>query len=85
MEIDKKFINNATRKDYRIVNSIKEIAHELGLSVVSEEIEKKEQFETLKDIGCDYFQGYYFSKPIKFEELPKLMNKQINKLNDKNN
>jgi EAL domain-containing protein (putative c-di-GMP-specific phosphodiesterase class I) len=41
-----------------------EIAHNLGCKVVAEGVEKKEQFEALRNIHCDMFQGYYFGKPV---------------------
>jgi len=40
--------------------------------VVAEGVEQVEQFELLRDFGCDYFQGYYFSRPVavaNFEEF----------------
>ena len=37
--------------------------HKLNLEIVSEGIEEKKQFERLDDLGIDYIQGYYFSKP----------------------
>ena len=38
---------------------------QVNLKVVAEGVETKEQFELLKSIDCDYFQGYYFAKPQK--------------------
>jgi len=40
------------------------IIKRLNLKVVAEGVETKEQFEKLSETGCDYFQGYYFSKPV---------------------
>ena len=52
-----------------IVKSTIQLAHNLGLKVIAECIETKKQFEFLKDHGCDYLQGYYYSKPLDIDEL----------------
>ncbi|WOJ98130.1 EAL domain-containing protein [Congregibacter brevis] len=36
---------------------------DLGVKVLAEKVETNEEFETLKELGCDYFQGYFFAKP----------------------
>ena len=38
--------------------------HSMDAKVVAEGVETKEQYEILKAAGCDYIQGYYFSKPV---------------------
>ena len=52
-----------------ILNSIIDMSKELGMKVLTEGVEKEEQIEALKEMGCDFFQGYYFSKPICVEEF----------------
>lgn len=50
------------------------MSHGIGMNVVVEGVETQEQLERLRDIGCDYVQGYYFAKPMpvfKYEELLK--------------
>jgi len=54
-----------------ILNSIINMSRKLGMQVVSEGVEKQEQIEVLKEMGCDFFQGYFFSKPIKVEDFEK--------------
>ena len=44
--------------------------------VVVEGVETKEQAELLRNYGCDFFQGYYYSKPISEEEFVKLLDQQ---------
>lgn len=73
LKIDKIFIDDATEIDYKIVDNIKNIAHNLGMDTVIEGVETLEQFNMLKDIECDYFQGYYFSKPITLENMKKFL------------
>ena len=43
--------------------------HELGLEVVAEGVETRQQYIAMQDLGIDYIQGYYFSKPIPKEEV----------------
>jgi polar amino acid transport system substrate-binding protein len=66
IKIDKSFIDSVPddQRDLALLNSIMEIAHNLGCKVVAEGVEKKEQFEALRNIHCDMFQGYYFGKPV---------------------
>ncbi len=66
LKIDRSFISRMGRapEAARLVNSIIELAHDLGLSVVAEGIETAEDIERLRDLGCDYGQGYYFSRPV---------------------
>ena len=45
----------------------------MGLKVVDEGEEDEEQFEFLRDEGCDYIQGYYFSRPIPTEDFIQLL------------
>jgi EAL domain-containing protein (putative c-di-GMP-specific phosphodiesterase class I) len=44
----------------------------MGYKVVAEGVETQEQLMALKSRGCDYIQGYFFSKPVNFDELIKL-------------
>lgn len=65
IKIDKCFIDNILKKDSRLlIKYIIDYAHENGLSVIAEGVEKKEQVMVLKELGCDNIQGYYFSKPL---------------------
>ncbi|MBO4643316.1 MAG: EAL domain-containing protein, partial [Alphaproteobacteria bacterium] len=49
----------------------------LGLEIVSEGVETKEQLELLKQQGCDIIQGYYISKPIPASDIPDFLRKKI--------
>lgn len=71
IKIDQQFIQ-ATDNDPTgnvIVQSIIELARGLGLKTVCEGIETIEQLETLRLLGCDEMQGYYFSRPLPINEL----------------
>ena len=72
LKIDRQFITNLTTsdKDAAIATSIIQLAHNLGLKVVAEGVERAEQVEMLQHLDCDIAQGYYFSRPIPAEAVP---------------
>ena len=45
------------------------MAHAIGLDVVAEGVETAQQFDILKELGCDHAQGYYLSKPTSLDQL----------------
>ena len=72
LKLDMKFIQSETAKplEQGIIRFIVELARWMNLSVVAEGVETREQLDRLRDIGCDYVQGYFFAKPmpaVKFE------------------
>ena len=75
LKIDKSFIDNITSstKEESIINNIIQMAHSMDLKVVAEGVETKDQLSILKERGCDYIQGYYFSKPLPANEVEKLL------------
>lgn len=66
LKIDKSFVMNmATNADDEvIVRSTIELAHNMGLKVVAEGVDNTRSLELLRRYGCEYLQGYYFSKPV---------------------
>ena len=71
LKLDMTFIRNAfgENKDVRMIELIIDIADYLHVPVVAEGVETIEQMTTLKALGCDIVQGYYFSKPVPPEEF----------------
>lgn len=71
LKIDKSFIQNLSygSDDMALCEAIIVMAHKLGLKVIAEGIETNEQKNLLYEIGCDYGQGYLFSKPVPLEVL----------------
>jgi len=59
--------------DAAIVESVIDLAHAVGLSVVAEGLETPEQLERLRELGCDHAQGYLFSKPRPAQDLDTLL------------
>ena len=47
-----------------IVRSTIELAHALGLQVVAEGVEDRQTLDVIERFGCDYAQGFYFSRPV---------------------
>ncbi|MEG2642703.1 MAG: EAL domain-containing protein, partial [Eubacterium sp.] len=75
IKIDMKFLEGfGTTPNSRVVlSSIIEMAKGMGLKIVAEGVEDEEQFKFLRDEGCDYIQGYYFSRPIPPEDFIRLL------------
>ncbi len=74
LKIDRCFVEQMTARpeDASIVRAIISLAHSLRLKVIAEGVETPEQLQMLADLGCDQYQGFYFSPalhPAKFEEL----------------
>ena len=71
LKLDMQFIRQAfsKRKDTKLLEIIIEIANYLCATVVAEGVETEEQMLSLKEIGCDIIQGFYFSKPVAPEEF----------------
>ncbi len=71
LKIDKSFVDGlpASDDDICISRSIIGLAKGMEVDIVAEGVERMEQAQWLLDHGCDYIQGYYFSKPLPFDEL----------------
>jgi len=53
------------------------MAKSLNIDIVAEGVEKEEEIKILHQLGCDIIQGYYYSKPIKKEELVEFLKNGI--------
>lgn len=72
LKIDKSFVDSiGTEKGNYLVSYTVNLAKNLGMKLIAEGIETKEQYEFLKELKCDVIQGYYFSKPISVEDFEK--------------
>ncbi len=58
-----------------ILEHIVNMAQKLDMVVIAEGVENKEQLELLDNMGCDLFQGYYFSKPVAIDDFIKYADK----------
>ncbi|MFQ5471535.1 MAG: putative bifunctional diguanylate cyclase/phosphodiesterase [Dehalococcoidia bacterium] len=75
VKIDRSFVRDVTidPNDAAIVTTVLAMARSLGLHVVAEGVETRQQLEFLREHGCDEFQGYLLSRPIKADEYVKLV------------
>lgn len=71
LKIDRSFIQHICSLDDKqaVVDAIIQMSHRLKMKVVAEGVESAQQVELLKEMGCDYIQGYYYSKPLPINEL----------------
>ncbi len=71
VKIDQSFIKNmhSNRSDIAIIKSILLMSDALEFEVVAEGVETREHYELLKELGCKIFQGYYFCKPKKINDI----------------
>ncbi|MCM1537782.1 MAG: EAL domain-containing protein [bacterium] len=71
VKLDMGFLSETEHSDRSrtIMNAMISMSKQLGLSVVAEGVETEEQVAYLTNAGCDIFQGYYFSKPIRISEF----------------
>ena len=78
LKLDMKFVRNMHKdeKSLKLVELIIDVAGFFGVPLVAEGVEDEAQFKTLKEMGCDVIQGYYFSKPVPAEEFEKFVEEE---------
>lgn len=78
LKIDRSFIHfiSTDPDDVAIVVATIGMAHNLGIKVVAEGVETKEQLDFLKAYDCDYVQRFYFSRPVESKKFLELLKKQ---------
>jgi diguanylate cyclase (GGDEF)-like protein len=69
IKIDMIFLWSFTEKSKMIIQSIVDMAKRLHSGTLTEGVETKEHLDFLKSVGCDRVQGYYFSKPLPYDEV----------------
>ncbi|MBV1881855.1 MAG: EAL domain-containing protein [Pseudomonadales bacterium] len=79
LKIDRSFISNLEhdKHDLALSKAIIVMAHEVGLRVIAEGVESEEQQKILTHAGCDFAQGYLYSKPVPPEEFELLLKDQV--------
>lgn len=75
VKIDKVFVDSITTdsQNHALCEAIVVMAHKLGMEVIAEGVETAGQMQALTDMGCDYGQGYYFSRPVPFDQFLDLL------------
>lgn len=79
LKVDRSFVGRIGSEDARgleMVQGIVSLAHNLGMDVVAEGVETVEQVAHLLALGCEYAQGYYFSRPVETVEADRLIDRQ---------
>ena len=75
LKIDRSFVQELEPHSAKnpLVQVIIDLARQFGLDVVAEGVETRDQFETLKRLGCDRLQGFWFNRPLEAQELEPLL------------
>lgn len=76
LKIDMNFFSKGStaKKGAKIIEAVIKMAESLDMTVIAEGVEEEEQVKFLKELGCDYIQGYYFAKPMPQEQYEALTN-----------
>jgi diguanylate cyclase (GGDEF)-like protein/PAS domain S-box-containing protein len=82
LKIDQSFIRalRPTGERAAVVKTILALARELGLETVAEGVENAEQLACLRDLGCEWAQGYFFARAVPAEEAASLVRREIDVL-----
>ncbi len=83
LKIDRSFVMRMmdNSENAEIVRTIVMLAKSLGMAVIAEGVETRERMEVLRELGCEYGQGYYFSKPLESAQAVKFV-ENMNHWND---
>ncbi len=79
LKIDKSFVDEIAVSDQAqaIIKTIVDMAHNLGFEVVAEGVEDSGQLELLNNYGCNFFQGYLFSRPLAEDDFIEKLKTQV--------
>jgi len=71
LKIDRAFIRDigAQKHSESMISTIMAIAHSMNLKVVAEGVETEQQLAFMRGMRCHYIQGYYYSKPLPFDQF----------------
>jgi diguanylate cyclase (GGDEF)-like protein len=75
LKVDRSFVMEMDKRDENmaIISTIKTLAESLNMEVVAEGIEENHQRQTLKNMGFEYGQGFYFAKPMPAKEITRML------------
>jgi len=81
IKIDQSFVKwmHIDEQSETLVKSLVTLAHNLGLKVVAEGTDDESHIEILKECGCDYAQGYYYSKPLSADDAGRFISDHFKK------
>jgi EAL domain-containing protein (putative c-di-GMP-specific phosphodiesterase class I) len=70
IKIDRSFVNRLGReRDRAVLAMITQLGHQLGHTITAEGVETPQQYELLRELGCDHAQGFWMSRPLNPEHL----------------
>jgi diguanylate cyclase (GGDEF)-like protein len=70
IKIDRSFVGRLGReRDRAVLSMITQLGHQLGHTITAEGVETPEQYDVLRDLGCDHAQGFWMSRPLRPEDL----------------
>ncbi len=75
IKIDMEFLRTLNKRSQIIVSQTVQMAKKLGIHTLAEGVDKQEQLDFLRQIGCEKIQGYYFGKPMSFAEIENFIEK----------
>ena len=72
VKVDKSFVDEMMRndEDFELVRSMLDLIYRFGKKAVAEGVETAEQLAALREMGCEYAQGFYLGRPMPFEDVP---------------
>ena len=77
MKLDKSFVDDYNNeKGEKIISSVTQLAKSMHIEVTAEGVETEEQYEFMKNLGCDNIQGFYFARPMPQEDFDALLEKK---------
>lgn len=78
IKLDMGFVQRigTSKKTDNILIALIDLAHRLGMKVIAEGVETKEQVEFLRENGCDYFQGFYYARPMPLSEFETMLDQE---------
>jgi EAL domain-containing protein (putative c-di-GMP-specific phosphodiesterase class I) len=77
IKLDMRFLGSSmnTARGKKILSTIIDLSKDLRMTVIAEGVEKREHVEYLKKLGCDYFQGFYFARPVCIKDFEAIVHK----------
>ncbi len=78
LKIDRSFITGLpdSQERFDLVRNVIQMSHDLGMQVVAEGVETRQQLDVLKSLDCDEIQGFYFSPPVPADQFRQLLENQ---------
>lgn len=70
LKVDGQFVDTSTARARSLLELMVKAAHAFGLTVVAEGIEHQDQLDLIRELGCEYGQGFYLGRPVAADQVP---------------